>query len=187
MEKQIYILATDTCYGIWCSIDEVKSYEKIYKIKKRSFDKPLAIMVEDYNWLKENTDLTEAQVDFLKSYPHPFTIMTQCSAIEALLQFDEDKHFYKNKDVYKQIAFRVAHTPQQKKLIHRLGPIFLTSANISWQKEIFNYKDLKSSFEEYEHLIHIVSKENLEWKLPSSDIFEFDWESLDIHFIRKNS
>ena len=68
MQKSIYIVPTDTCYGIACEISDVKSYEKIYKMKKRNFDMPLAIMVPNYNWFKENTYLTDEQIDFLKNY-----------------------------------------------------------------------------------------------------------------------
>jgi len=83
----IYILPTDTCYGIACALEDKKSYEKIYKIKKRSFDKPLAIMVEDFKWLRNNTDLTDEQVDFLERYEKPFTVLTNSTPVELFLQF----------------------------------------------------------------------------------------------------
>jgi L-threonylcarbamoyladenylate synthase len=120
MKKNIFLLSTDTCYGIACSVDDVRSYEKIYKIKKRNFLKPLAIMVENLQWLEDNTDLNEEQIIDLKEYPHPFTIICQSSVIQALLQFDDEKHFYKNKDVYEKIAFRVAHTSDQTKLLKKV-------------------------------------------------------------------
>ena len=188
MEKSIYIIPTDTCYGIGCEISDIKSYEKIYKIKKRNFAKPLAIMVPDYNWLTENTYLTDEQINFLENYNSPFTILCDCPAIQALLQFDDDdKHFYKNKDVYWKIAIRIAHTKGQRKLLQKIGPIFLTSANKSWQSEIYTYKEVQSTFEEYEHIIHPIWKEDLDPLSKSSDIFEFIEDTTEIQYLRKNS
>lgn len=187
MNKDIYIIATDTCYGIWCAIDETASYEKIYKIKKRSYDKPLAILIESFDWLFENTYLTEEQIDFLKSYENPFTILCECPAIKALIHFDEGKHFYKNKDVYDKIAFRVAHTASQKKLLSKIGPMFLTSANYSGKPEIYTKAWLRDTFEEYDHLIHIVSENDLNPEIKPSDLFEFVWETTEIQYLRKNS
>ena len=184
-EKHIYAIATDTCYGLACSIDDIKSYEKIYKIKKRSFLKALAILVLDFDWLYEHTNLTEQQVDFLQNYQKPFTILCQCPAIQTLLQFEDDKHFYKNKDVYEKIALRVCHTPEQTKLMGRIWPLFLTSANVSGKPEIRTKQELKKEFAEYEHLIHRVwSDSDIQYKY-ASDIFEFDWETTNINYLRK--
>jgi len=113
----LYLIPTDTCYGIACPISEPKDYEKIYKIKKRSFDKPLAIMVSDFYWLAENTDLTEEQLEYLYTYKKPFTILTNASRIKMILNLEDEEFEYRNKDLYEKIAFRVAHTPEQKKLI----------------------------------------------------------------------
>jgi tRNA A37 threonylcarbamoyladenosine synthetase subunit TsaC/SUA5/YrdC len=106
-------------------------------MKKRSFDKPLAILIESFDRLFENTYLTEEQIDFLNNYENPFTILCECPAIKVLIHFDEGKHFYKNKDVYEKMAFRVAHTASQKKLLNKIGPMFLTSANYAGEPEIY--------------------------------------------------
>jgi len=128
----IYILPTDTCYGIACALDDKKNYEKIYKIKKRSFDKPLAIMVKDFYWLRENTNLTDEQVDFLERYEKPFTILTNSDPVELFLKYgDGDEEHFINKDIYEQVAFRVASQTIDEDLVDKFGPIWLTSANLS--------------------------------------------------------
>jgi tRNA A37 threonylcarbamoyladenosine synthetase subunit TsaC/SUA5/YrdC len=83
----IYILPTDTCYGLACPLEDKKNYEKIYKMKKRRFEKPLALMVKNFAWLSENTDLTDQQIDFLKAYEKPFTVLTNSTNVELFLQF----------------------------------------------------------------------------------------------------
>jgi hypothetical protein len=74
-------------------------------------------MVESFDWLSKNTSLTKEQVDYLKTYKRPFTIMTDCPRIKMILELDQEDFKYENKDQYKKIAFRVAHNDYQRKLI----------------------------------------------------------------------
>ena len=185
----IYILPTDTCFWLACWFDDKKNYHKIYKIKKRSFYKPLAIMVENFKWLEKNTDLTDKQVDFLKNYEKPFTILTNSDNIRVFLNFEESEDGkFQNDDVYNQIAFRVAHTPEQKRLIKKLWPIWLTSANLSNKQEVYSLEEIEKQFEYYleRWIIKNLGKYDLE-KTPSSDVFEFDGESLEVNYLRKNT
>lgn len=185
----IYILPTDTCYGIGCSLDDKKNYEKIYKIKKRSHDKPLAIMVKNFKWLRENTDLTDEQVDFLERYEKPFTVLTNSTPVELFINFqDENEEYLINKDVYEQVAIRVAHNDIQESLINQVWPIWLTSANLSWSGETFDIETIKKDFEYYieKDIVEVLGSYSLDPEIPSSDIFGFIWESLEIEYLRKN-
>jgi heterodisulfide reductase subunit B len=74
-------------------------------------------MVESFSWLEKNTALTKEQINFLKEYKKPFTIITDCPRIKMILELDQEDFKYENKDEYKKIAFRVAHNDFQKKLI----------------------------------------------------------------------
>lgn len=187
----IYLLPTNTCFWIWCPITEIADYHKIYKIKKRSFDKPLAILVEDFNWLRNNTQLTDEQVDFLEKYDKPFTILTESSYLSAWINFvDENNNEFINRDEYSQIAFRVAHNNTQSKLIKQNGPLFLTSANFSGKPEMQNAKEVRKEFEYYldKGIVQFVWENTgvINSKYTSSDIFEFIWEGLEIEYLRKN-
>ena len=75
-------------------------------------------MVKDFTWLEKNTDLTDQQIDFLKKYERPFTILTQSTPIRLFLEYQDDheQHLI-NKDMYDFISFRVAHNDIQKDLI----------------------------------------------------------------------
>lgn len=186
----IYILPTDTCYWIACPIHEIKSYEKIYKIKKRSFDKALAIMVLDFNWLEKNTPLTKEQIEFLKNYKRPFTVLTDCDNLKLWINYiDEDNNEFINRNIYKNFAFRVAHNSIQKKLIKENWPVFLTSANISNEQEIYNKNEIKNIFwnliENWKVKFIWENMWNIK-KEKTSDIFEFIWDSLKINYLRKN-
>ena len=185
----IYIIPTDTCYGIACPLEDKRNYDKIYKIKKRSFDKPLAIMVEDFSWLRENTILSDEQVNFLEQYESPFTILTNSNSVELFLQFwDTNEEHFINKDVYEKVAIRVASNAIEAKLIKNVGPIWLTSANISGKWEIYNVPDIENDFAYYieKGIVEIRGTYTLNPDIPSSDIFEFVWDSLELEYLRKN-
>jgi len=119
--KSIFLLPTDTCFGIACALDDRTSYHRIYEIKKRGFEKPLAIMVESFEWLENYTNLTPEQIEFLKSYKNPFTVLTHAPYIEMFVKLeDEQEGGFENAKEYKQIAFRVAHTDLQKQFIEEV-------------------------------------------------------------------
>lgn len=184
----IYILPTDTCYGIWCAFDDKKNYEKIYKIKKRSHDMPLAIMVKNFKWLRDNTDLTDEQVDFCERYEKPFTVLTNSRNIELFLEYsDDNEEYFINKDVYTQIAFRVAHNDIQESLINSVWPIWLTSANLSWAGETYDIWKIEKDFEYYieNDIVGVLGNFPLDPEVPASDIFSFVWESLEVEYLRK--
>lgn len=184
----IYIIPTDTCYWIACSLSEIKEYEKIYKIKKRDLSKALAIIVLDFNWLEKHSDLTKEQIKFLQNYKKPFTILTNSDYVKIWINFENENEMFPNKDIYKKIAFRVVNNEIQKKLIKENWPMFLTSANISNKPEIYTIKDLKNEFWYYleKKIVEIRWTDNLNSKNPPSDIFEFDWDSLDLIYHRQN-
>jgi len=145
-------------------------------------------MVKNFQWLREHTDLTDEQVDFCERYEKPFTVLTHSRNIELFLEYsDENEDYFVNKDVYQQIAFRVAHNGMQESLINEVGPIWLTSANLSGAWETYDIKDIESDFEYYieKWVVEIMGTANLDPDIPASDIFSFIWESLEVEYLRK--
>lgn len=186
----IYILPTDTCYWIACPIHDLKSYSWIYKIKKRTPSKALAIIVPDFKWLEDNTDLTSEQIEFLKNYKNPFTILTNSDHLKLWINYiDDDRNEFENRDIYEQFAFRVAHNDTQKRLLKENWPMFLTSANISNEPEIYSSREVEEKFKYYldNEKIKFVWKNTWNLKVTKpSEIFEFIWESLEVEYLRKN-
>ena len=184
----LYILPTNTCFWIACPIKEIESYKKIYEIKNRPLDKAIAIMVDSFEYFEKNTKLTKNQIDFLKNYKNPWTILIDKEKIF-------DKNLLKiinslpNSEIYEKIAFRVAHTFMHRRLIQDKGLLFLTSANHTGKWEIFSTKDIKKSFWK------LIKKEELrlfahpEYCIKTekkySDIFEFESKSKKVIYFRK--
>lgn len=122
-----YLIPTNTCFGLAASITDPQGYHAIFTIKNRPHSKPLAILVENFERLASHTTLTPEQIDFLQDYKKPFSILTQSDFLENF--FAEQSRF--DHQYYAQYALRVAHTPEQLQLIQEVGPLFLTSANLS--------------------------------------------------------
>nr|MDD3719876.1 Sua5/YciO/YrdC/YwlC family protein [Candidatus Gracilibacteria bacterium] len=170
----LYIIPTDTCFGIACSIDDNDGYKRIYEVKGRYFNKPLAIMVNNYS-LFENL-LSNQQINFLKNYYRPWTLLLDTNKYELPTIFKKDTSTY--------VAIRIADNHIEKELINEIGPIFLTSANLSGEKEIYKISELNNLFGNIID-IKILAKKDLENVSPS-DIFEFIGDSIEIKYFRKN-
>lgn len=187
----IYLLPTDTCFWIACPIHDFKAYSWIYKIKKRDLWKPLAILVPDFEWLHENTDLNIEQIRFLRKYEKPFTILTESNSLRIWINYtDDDNNEFINRDIYKTFAFRVANNDTEKKLVKQNWPMFLTSANLSNKPELYTSREINQEFSYYLEKEKIKFVWENTWKLKNnwtSDIFEFDWDSLEIEYLRKNT
>ena len=184
----IYIIPTDTCFWIACPISEIENYEKIYEIKKRDKTKAIAIMVLDFDYFEKNTKLTLNQIEFLKEYKNPFTIlMDKNKILDKNLLSTINK--LSNSEIYEKIAFRVNHTFMHRRLIEKNWLLFLTSANISDNPEIFDTKTIKKEFwdiikeEKIQVFAHWEFKINSKQKY--SDIFEFEGESEKNKYFRK--
>ena len=145
-------------------------------------------MVWDFDYFKENTKLNLEQIEFLKNYKNPFTILINKDKITDtnLLKIIDN---LSNSTIYSKVAFRVAHNFMHKKLIRLNWPLFLTSANISNNTEIFSTVNIKKEFWD------IIEKEDIKvlahWefcinsKQKYSDIFEFKGGDEEVEYFRR--
>lgn len=173
----LYLLATDTCFGLAAPISDPESTQLLYQIKQRPPHKLLAILVPDFERLSTHTSLTPKQIKFLQSSASPFSIITQSSYLDTF--FAQIPLF--NKTSYTQYSLRVAHTPQQCELLAHTWPLFLTSANLSWSPEIYTLNELEKQFWKY-FSNQTIQKIWLTHDLPCvppSEIFAFKGETLE--------
>ncbi len=185
----IFIVPTNTCFWIACPISEIESYKKIYEIKKRDFSKPLAILVDDFDYLSKNSLLTENQINFLKNYSKPWTILIDKEKITDKNLLNQIEKL-PNSEIYEKIAFRVAHNFMHRKLISKHWPLFLTSANKSNNPEILSSikikQELKDEIENFWIKVFAHNDFCINSQQTASDIFEFIGENDEIRYLRKN-
>ena len=161
----IYIIPTDTCYGLAGSYDEV-AYEQIYTIKHRDTSKPLAILVKNFEDLTKYINISEEQIDMLRAYPHPWSCLA-----ERTMNAPLPKKLI-NDPKYQKLSLRVAEVCIPETIRDTLPyPLFLTSANHSGEMEAHTLEDAKSIV--YDSNIKMQSFDGGICDKPGSNIFEF--------------
>lgn len=64
---KLIIYPTDTVYGIGCGIFDLENIRRIYDIKHRSFDKPLACLCADLDQIKQIAVIDEPALKLIHS------------------------------------------------------------------------------------------------------------------------
>lgn len=175
----IYLIPTDTCFWLACKIDDIEWYKEIYELKNRDYSKLIAIMLPDFETLKNETFITDEQIEFLKNYKRAFSILLKPKNKENLINKNIQNH-----DLYDKISFRVA-SEINKDFVSKTWEIFLTSANISGLPETYKIEEIKEQFwENFKNFCIVWNTDSLA-KAAASDIIEFD-ENNNIIYLRKN-
>jgi L-threonylcarbamoyladenylate synthase len=120
---KVILYPTDTIWGLGCDAMNVKAIENIYRIKKRSVDLPLIVLVDGIDMLKKYATRVHPRVETLLSlHEKPLTIIYP--AVEGL----PDILF----SAKKTVGIRVARDAFCQEMIRTFGrPVVSTSANVS--------------------------------------------------------
>lgn len=135
----IVIFPTETVYGIGTNgLDEL-AIEKLYNIKERPLNKPISLLVSDFEMIKKVTkDISDVEYKIMKKFfPGPLTIiLKKRDIVPDILTNGEDT-----------VGIRMPDSEITRKLIEYVGlPIATTSANISGEKSGTNIEDIMTDF-----------------------------------------
>ena len=73
---EVIVYPTDTIYGIGGDATFEKVIKKIYEIKQRPLNKPISVLVSDFEMLEKYAEINEKQMEVLKkSLPGPYTFI----------------------------------------------------------------------------------------------------------------
>lgn len=125
---------TDTVYGVGCCINDAEAIKRIYNLKERDFDKPLAILVgsiEDAINLVEY--LPKKAIELINSYwPGALTIICpKSSNVPSFLN-----------PSYHTIGIRMPNNKDALKILQKYGPMAVTSINKSGEAPINDYEQI---------------------------------------------
>ncbi|MBQ8131883.1 MAG: threonylcarbamoyl-AMP synthase [Bacilli bacterium] len=134
----IAVIPTDTVYGIVCDALNEEAVDKVYQLKKRSYKKPMVILVSDMEMLKEYTkSLSRLEKKLYDTFaPGPLTVLVKKadSIPEIVTSGLED------------VGIRIPDDKDLQEAIAMLGhPIVATSANISSSETITRIELLEDS------------------------------------------
>ncbi len=132
------VMPTDTIYGIVGSALSKKVVLKVYKLRKRSPQKPFIILISSLRDLALfGIKLDKAARDFLrKIWPNAVSVILPC----ALKRFS-----YLHRGT-KSLAFRIPRDKNLIKLLKKTGPLIAPSANPEGKEPAQNISEARDYF-----------------------------------------
>lgn len=130
----IFLHPTDTVWGIGCDATDEKAVERIYKLKKRSVNKAMIVLVaEDRDVLRYVANPDPNVFEYLEQATKPTTVIYQGAIGLAENLTGKDG----------SIAIRISQDVFCRHLLKRFRkPIVSTSANISGEYSPLIYSDV---------------------------------------------
>ena len=147
---RVIIFPTDTVYGIGTKINDLEGIKRIYEIKHRPKDKPLACLCAS---LKQIKDI--AKVDYIsealinKFLPGGFTLILE----------SQDK--VKESIGYQTIGVRIPDNDIALSILNENGPMLTTSVNESGMVPLNEYEQIKKEYSSLVDKIYDTNKESL--------------------------
>lgn len=138
LKGKVICFPTDTVYGVGCIIDDEEAIAKIYSLKHRDLDKPLACLVPSIDEVKKLVkDIPAIANEFINEYwPGALTIV-----------FNKKDDF--NSSAIKgrtTIGLRMPNSKIALAVLNKFGAMATTSVNISNNPPLNDLNEIKNNF-----------------------------------------
>ena len=133
IKGKVIVFPTDTVYGIGSMIEDKEGVSKIYNLKHRDKNKPLANLAYSTEQIKEYVNI---------SNPKTIELMKHCHC--ALTIIFNKKHIYN--DELPTIAFRIPNSKVALTILKHFGVMAVTSMNLSGSEPLNNLEDIIKNF-----------------------------------------
>lgn len=159
LKGKVIVFPTDTVYGIGTKIDDFEGLKKIYAIKERSYNKPLAVLTPDFNIDKYVLNINPVAKELMREYwPGALTIIYKKSQlVNDLVSACLDT-----------VGFRMPNSKIALKVLKQFGVMATTSINISGEEPLNDVNDIINAFED--KIDYIVMDQELQSKVSSTVI-----------------
>ena len=139
LKGKLVAFPTETVYGVGVVYDNLESYEKLNKFKKRNPNKPYTLMLDDVNKIKDYADVNPREFRFLQLIL-PGAVTVVLKAKDSL-----PKHCIGAKEG--TIGIRVPAYKITSDLLKAVGkPLLVPSLNKSGEKPINDVNVIKKKF-----------------------------------------
>ena len=154
--SKVIIFPTDTVYGIGTPIFDIEGIERIYEIKKRPKDKPLACLCANLDQINSIAYLNDKAIKLINAFlPGPLTLILKA------------KEEVEEKIGYKTIGVRIPNNEIALNILKENGPMLTTSVNESGHVPLNEYDDIKK---EYDALVDKIYDTNTNSSNVSSTV-----------------
>ncbi len=138
-EGGVAVMPTDTLYGIVGRAEDEGVVERIYKIRKRSPEKPCIILIGDITDLEKfSVYITDEQKKLLQEY-------WSSGAVSIILDCNDEKFSYLHRRT-NTLAFRLPMQAGLRSLLKQTGPLIAPSANPEGLPPAQNIDEAKNYF-----------------------------------------
>lgn len=139
---ELVISPTDTVYGIMGDALNEEVIKKVYEAKKRSYSKPLILLMDSYEMIKQYTSqINEVEDKIIRNFlPGLVTIILKKNErVSELITGGGD-----------YVGIRIPNNKELLAIIKKLGrPVISTSANISDEEVITSVTEIDDHLLEY--------------------------------------
>lgn len=156
LRGKVFVFPTDTVYGVGAMIDDKIAIDRIYQMKQRDQDKPLANLCSNVSQIKDFVEEISNQAFALmdKYWPGPLTLI-----------------FKKKQGIYVEntkdtIAFRMPNSKISLAIIDHLSILSTTSVNLSGMKELNNLVEIEQEFQD--KIDYLIMDEQILSSIPST-------------------
>lgn len=144
LTDEVVIFETDTVYGIGCLVDSKKGVEKIYDIKRRDGNKPLAILCANEEQVKEIV------VDY--SLGEELGRLYWPGALTLILPKKNIIPDYITSG-YNTVGVRIPNDEIALSILERFGPMAVTSLNLSTEPATLLYAEALKFDDKVDYLV----------------------------------
>ena len=145
-EGKVIICPTDTVYGLICDAGNKAAVRKIFKIKKRSFQKPISLFVKDFKTAKKIAKIDKNQGKFLnKLWPGKLIAVLE---VNPSMWLRAGRKFPRGIVCrWGKIGLRIPNHKLLAAILNKFkNPLVQTSANISGKPASTKIKDVLKQF-----------------------------------------
>lgn len=177
LDGGIIIYPTDTLYGIGGRADRDDIVEKVYALKGRDKNKPLSMIVPDFNFINKYFKVDDFTEKTIKKYlPGKYSILLQPNTM-----FENIPISNIILSMTPKVSVRICDHYIQDIVFSLKVPLISTSANLSGNKSVSKFEDLE---DELLKKVDLVIVDDSELSGKGSVIFEI-LENNSLNFIRR--
>ncbi len=172
ISNKLVAFSTDTIFGVGVLLDEhvLSGVKKIYEMKKREQNKPLALLIGHINQVKDHIIINDEALKLMVLWPGALTI---------IVSKKDDNYFPFTKDT---IGLRMPNSQIALRILNHFGPFVTTSINYSGEKPINSPEEIDHAFHEYLDYLVLDNEEHLNVSSTVVDV-----TGKDIKILRQGS
>ncbi|MFT4244524.1 MAG: L-threonylcarbamoyladenylate synthase [Candidatus Woesearchaeota archaeon] len=135
----IIIYPTDTLYGIGGRADRDDVVKRIYELKRRDENKPLSMIIPDFNFINKYFIINDYTEKIIKKYlPGKFTILLSPHKSNSQIPISN-----KILSSTQKIGIRICEHYIQDIVFSLKVPLISTSANLSGNESVSKFEDIE--------------------------------------------